>query len=253
MRTLVSVELLKLRTIALPWVLLGVAVAVMASVTVLSLLLPATGFGLTGTEQLRPLLQQGLVVDLVAVGVGVVIVGGEYQHRTIHQTLLTTPHRGRVLAAKLLAAVPVGLTLGLANLATTLAIAVPWLLNSGLAVDLTDGETLLDALGMVASITLCVPLGVALVSVLRLQSVALVVYVLWQALGEPAVDFFLSDVTPYLPRELLVALGRAGESGAVPTLAPDPVPMGLAALLLVGYIAVTALVASRTTLRRDVP
>jgi len=247
MTALARAELLKLRTTRVPWILLAAALAVVALFAAVTLLSPPEAFGLSGAERLVPLVEGARSAQLFAFGVGVVMLAGEYRHNTIRQTLLTTPARGRVLAAKLLVAVPVGLVLAVAVLVLTLAVGVPWLLLDGVAIDPTDRELLLVLLGQGAALVLVVPLGVALAALLRLQSLTVVAFVLWTGFGEFLVDFFLSRATPYLPNEALNALARSDG------LAVDPVPMWAGALLVSGYIAVLALLGKQLTLRRDIP
>ncbi|HXV94322.1 MAG TPA: hypothetical protein VD813_13540, partial [Pseudonocardia sp.] len=213
----------------------------------ITLSLPPEAFDLSGAERLRPIVELAGSAGLFAFGLGVVMLAGEFRHGTIRQTLLVTPARGRVLAAKLLAAVPVGIAFAVAAVATSLVVGVPWLLLDGIEVNLADRELLLDVLGNAAAVALSVPLGVALAAVLRMQSLTVVAYVLWTLFAESAVDFVFSEATPYLIGEALLALGRSG------ALAVDPLPMWGAALVVAGYIAVLALLGQRVTLRRDVP
>src|SRR5688572_27942376 len=63
-----------------------------------------------------------LVAVLAAIG-----ITGEYRHRTATTTFLATPHRGRVIAAKLATYGLVGVGYAIVCLTVVTAIAVPWL------------------------------------------------------------------------------------------------------------------------------
>jgi ABC-2 type transport system permease protein len=248
MTALVRAELLKLRSTRVPGILLATALVMVALYLAVVLLSPPEAFDLSGAKRIVSLVEGAVIAQLFAFGVGVVMLAGEFRHGTIRQTLLTTPARGRVLAAKLLVAVPVGLVLAVVVLTLPLAIGVPWLLLDGVAVDPADPELLLVLLGQGAALVLVVPLGVALAALLRLQSLTVIVFFLWTGLGEFLIDFFFSGATPYLPNEALYALARSDLGRAV-----DPVPMWTGALLVVGYVAVLALLGKQLTLRRDIP
>jgi ABC-2 type transport system permease protein len=119
---LTAVELRKMTdTLAGLWVLVGVVAATIAVVAIGAVI------GEAEDHTLRQLLEIGLqpVIILLPV-VGILLVSSEWSQRTSLITFALVPHRSRVLAAKLAAAVALALaafvmTLGISLLATALA------------------------------------------------------------------------------------------------------------------------------------
>ena len=64
------------------------------------------------------------LTSMVMLAIGVLIVAGEYRHRTIMQTYLGEPRRGRVLAAKAVTVAGIGAALGAVTFGMAYAVAV---------------------------------------------------------------------------------------------------------------------------------
>jgi ABC-2 type transport system permease protein len=137
-----------------------------------------------------------LVAVLAAIG-----ITGEYRHRTATTTFLATPHRGRVIAAKLITYGLVGIGYALACTVVVAAIAVPWL--SAKDVDLTLAGNGLPATmaGGIAAVTLYALIGVGLGALIREQVATVVGLLIYLFVIEailtniPALDAW----TRYLP------------------------------------------------------
>ncbi|MFL6119115.1 ABC transporter permease [Actinophytocola sp.] len=184
--------------------------------------------------------QQGYLFALV---IGVLLVAGEYRHRTVTWALLVTPHRSRVVVAKLAACAVVGLVVGLAGAAATgtYVFAATGLFTAGVPLAL---------LGSVVSTALWTVLGGALGALVRNQTATVVGAFLW---------FFYAE---WLLIALVPAVGRWTPSGAAKAVsgwtrdampvAGDLLPMWAGGLLFLAYALAAAGLAVLTTTRRDV-
>jgi ABC-2 type transport system permease protein len=183
------------------------------------------------------------LVSLFALLLGILSVAGEYRHRTITDTFLAEPRRGRVLLAKLVVSAGAGLLLGLAASLTALVADAIWLNAKGTAIDLTTGElwrTVAGGIGWnVAFAALGVGVGAVITNLMAAVSAALA----WLALIEGIVAQLAGDAGRWLP----FALGQA-----LVGLPNDHAASWAAALGLAGYVAVLMAVGLVVTVRRDV-
>ena len=122
---LLGTELLKLRTIRTPMALATIGVLITAFLA----LQPVVREGHAGTPStgtaalLLSVLSAAGRGQLIALAMGVLTVTVERRHGTLTATLLQTPHRVRLLAAKAVAAALAGLLLGLVSLALAAVVA----------------------------------------------------------------------------------------------------------------------------------
>lgn len=136
MTTLIANEFRKLRTIRGPWLLLA-AGPVLAIVGVAGEL---AGAELTQPQTATHAVAHAGVVSLLTLVFGITAVAGEYRHRTITDTYLATPRRGRVITAKFAVYPAVGAAVGLL-LAITAAIATAVAITAdGGSLDLANGD-----------------------------------------------------------------------------------------------------------------
>jgi ABC-2 type transport system permease protein len=243
---LISIELLKLRTTPAAWV----AIALTAALTVISVFTTIALAGRPGTE---PLGSPANVSKVLAVAVvtasamlilGIMISAGEDRHRTSLTTFLAEPRRGRVLLAKLITAALAGAAGGAVTFGLALGVAVPVYAARGvhhLPVDV--GSLWLGTTLMTACFGL---LGVALGALTRNTVAAIIGALIWVAVIELAI---LQPLAPSLAQWLPTGAGRALTS----TGTGQPAHLGTvaAALVLAGWAALVALIASRITLRRE--
>jgi ABC-2 type transport system permease protein len=110
----------------------------------------------------RTLLAVGAAgAPLVAV-LGAIGLTGEFRHRTVTATFLATPHRGRVVVAKLITYALVGAGYGLAGLAVTITIALPWLASNDIDLVVGGGAIAATLAGVTAAVAIFAMLGVGL-------------------------------------------------------------------------------------------
>jgi len=248
MNRLVRTELLKLRTsrTLVAGICTAVTVAALATIAILS------SAGKQGNDPLGPdsLIHvfggPAAVITVVAMLLGVIGMAGEYRHQTITTTFLAWPRRRDVVVAKLLAHALIGALLASLSLAVAAGIAVPWLRASGVEIGL-GGEGLRVAAGLVASTALYGSLGVSIGALIRNQTTAVAVVLIWLL----AVEGFISDlahgaaVVQWLPAAAGRALVHIGPSN-------DGLPVLAAAGIFALYIAGFAAAATRLTVARDI-
>jgi hypothetical protein len=171
---------------------------------------------------------------------------GEFRHRTVSWTFLATPLRGRVVVAKLVAYLVVGIGYALACIAVTTAIAVPWLSAKGIAV-VSEGKAG-TIVGTVAAVAIFGLIGVGLGALLRDQVATVVALLIYLFAVEPIVTRIpaFEAWTRYLPGRAEDALVQLAQNG---TSLLSPWAGGV---LLAGYGVVLAALGSGLTMRRDV-
>lgn len=246
MSRLIRTELLKLRATRSFLVAL-------AGTPVISVLVVLAVYGTAGHQGNDPLGPESLVqvlgapasiVTTLAMLLGIVGLAGEYRHKTITTTLLATPRRGRVVAAKVAAQAVAGGVIGAITLATTAAVAVPWLLQADVAVRVgSDGARV--AAGLVLSTALHGALGVAIGSLLRNQTVAVAVAFAWLMRVEGAVASLFRSET--LGDWLPFAAGRA-----IVSAGPGARSLWAAAAVLTVYVVALATAGTRLVVDRDI-
>jgi ABC-2 type transport system permease protein len=248
MTALVRAELLKLRTIRATWALVAVSLGI--ALVLLGLQLRNAGLAETAslgtTASTRAILVAPGSAALVILVLGVLVATGELRHRTIGATFLVTPARGRVLLAKLLTAGLAGLGLSALGLLVTLVIAVPWLAANGVTADVVNRELILVALVTLAAGSLYGMLGLALGALVRNQTVAVVLGLLWFLVGEGLIGAMgLRWLMPWLP-------GGASRALARDITLPGLLPAWAGGLLLLTYVAALAVPAWWLLQRADV-
>jgi ABC-type transport system involved in multi-copper enzyme maturation permease subunit len=183
MTSLVKAELLKVRTVRLFWAVIGSALGV----TALALGMQVVNAGRAGTpsygtaQSAVNVLSAGGWSALVALVLGIVMMTSEYRHTTIATTALITPARGRIVTAKVLAAVSLGF--GLAVLTTSLS-AVVGVVTGALTVAAANAAVVRTVAGAALTIPLYAAVGVGLGSLVQNQTVAVASALVWFLVGE---------------------------------------------------------------------
>jgi ABC-2 type transport system permease protein len=240
-------ELLKLMTTRMVYALLGALLSIVAIANVI-VILTAPEAELMGEENQSGLFGAAASGIIFVLLLGVMMMAGEFRHGTITQTLLITPNRWKVLAAKLAAGGVLGFAFGLIAELFSFVIGVPLLTLTG--IDLALGSESADlVLGTVLTTTLCAMLGVALGTMIRNQVAAIILVFALLLIVEPLVTASIEGRWPEIPKYfpghgISSTLDPEGEGNIFSR------PGGAAVLL--GYIAVLAGVGGRFVLSRDV-
>jgi hypothetical protein len=171
--------------------------------------------------------------------IGALAAAGEFHHRSIVGTYLITPRRGRVLAAKLIAHASLGAAVAAAGAAISFPIVLLMARGDGLTVA-SDGHLAAVAVAIVAAGALASMCGVAIGSILRHQTAAIVAILVWSLLVEKLLGGFFPPILPF--GAILAAVGMAGDDG--PGIAPS-------LALLAGWAGVLTLAATHVV-ERDV-
>jgi hypothetical protein len=242
---LLRTELLKLRTTRMVYALLGALLLIVAIATV-AVIVDAPAADLAREEDQAELFGTAVTGVIFLLLLGVMLMSGEFRHGTITQTLLITPKRWKVLAAKLGAAAVLGFGFGVLAELFALVLAVPLLELKGVDFILEDEAQKL-VIGTILATTICCPLGVAVGSVIRNQVVAIVVVFAGLLIVEPILASVLEsrwdDPSKYLPVHAIG--GIIGDD-------PNALSREGSLAVLVGYIAVLASAGGRFVLSRDV-
>lgn len=176
---------------------------------------------------------------------GIIVLAGEYRTRTILQTYLGEPRRGRVLAAKLVTITGLGAALGALTFGLALGVAKTLFAAKGIHHLPVDVPRLW--LGAILGTACYGLLGVALGALTRNTVGAIVFGIVWvQVIEVGILQPALPSLAKWLPTGAAVAI-TSGGSDASKLLAP-----GVAAVVLVAWTAVLSGIAARFTLSRAV-
>ncbi len=252
MPRLIAAEFRKLFTTRLWLWLLLASVAITALYTALDIVFSDTPgtwtMPLSTPEGQRTLLAIGSGGAPLAAVLGAIGLTGEFRHRTATATFLATPHRGRVVGAKLVIYGVVGAGYGLAGAVVTAAIAMPWLAAKDIHVVLGAGDVPATLAGGIAAMAIFGLLGVGLGALLREQVATVVGLLIWLLVVERILTSFtaLESWTVYLPGQAQEAL-----SGSFLTNQRLLRPWQ-GGLVLAAYGIALALAGTRLAMRRDV-
>jgi ABC-2 type transport system permease protein len=248
MHTLIRTEVLKLRTVRSPWLLLG-AVPLLVVAGISGLVTSSPGSLGDPATQSKALAHVGLGA-IFALVFGILAVAGEYRHKTITDSYLTTPGRAPVVGAKLVVYAVSGALAGLLAALAGLAVAAAWWSAKGVPFSWGDSAMWTTIGGGVAANAALAAIGVGVGALIRNMVGAIAIALAWIAVIEGIVGQLVGGLARWLPFSASQALGAAGGKGMVggQQLLPR---WGGAAVLLV-YTALLAVAAIATAVRRDV-
>lgn len=192
--------------------------------------------------------------------IGTLLVTGEFRHKTLTPTFLTTPRRGLVLWAKVVAGTVMGVIYAAVALLVTVGPGAGILAGFGLHTGLDSGDAWAMIGRIVLTYVLWVLVGIGVGLVVRNQVAAVVIVLAFTQFIEPLVRVggsfveALTDVARYMPGAASDTLVGASVLGA--SMTPGADAGGLewwgGGLLLAGYAAVFLLIGHIVSWRRDV-
>jgi len=232
---LVRAELMKLRTVrSALWVTLGMVGLV--GISVISVVASSGTIETAGND--RSVARIAAIAVLFALLLGIIVMGAEGTHGTITQTFLVAPVRERVLWAKAIVAVVLGVALAAVAEALTLLVAVP-----GVSLSVHNARYVL--VGVLIASAAAGALGVGLGAVYHRQGPAIITAFLWLLIGESVLAIGLRDNVRYLPGHVFAA-AVAGTRGSAQNDLVGAWPGALgAALYAGGFLAAGAALLSQ--------
>ena len=181
---------------------------------------------------------------LFAALLGALSMTSEIRHGTIRPTLLVSPRRERVVAAKATVSMLIGACFGLLASALAAGLGAAALNARGVDVQLDGGDYALLVIGGTIASALWAAIGVGIGAIVRDQVPTLVGISAWLLFIEGLFGGNLADVSRFAPGTLGMAI-----SGQEPDTLLAP---GVSLLLLVGYAAAAAFAGALATERRDI-
>jgi ABC-2 type transport system permease protein len=250
MTALVRAELLKLRTVRLPlWLLVTTLLLVALSVaaTVLTAGVEGNPLQLDDPELLARSVASASGGNVLLVVLGILMLTQEFRFGTATPSFLTTPKRGRVVVAKLVAVVVAGAVFAVVSVLVALGLSLALIaLRGG---DAVFDAAVLQVLGAsVLVLLLYGPIGIGVGALVRNQIAAVVAALAWMFVVEQLLVALLPEVGRWTPGGATASLLQLGD---VATARGELLPAWAGALVLVAYALVLSVVGARLTLRRD--
>ena len=199
---------------------------------------------LAGLESQYAVLSSGTAAALFAALIGVMAITSEFRHGTIRPTFVVAPRRSRVIIAKVLASLLMGVLFGFAAIGLSFGIGYAILAVRDVPLALSSSEVLWLVLGTPVLTAAWAALGVGFGALARNQVFAVIALICWAMI----VDNLIRGLVPSIGGYTLV--------GASAAIVADPTDYVLSAtaggLLLLGYVAAFVAAGAVLVTRRDV-
>jgi ABC-2 type transport system permease protein len=204
-RALIASEWLKIRTTRLLHGSIPATVGLSAVAIVGVVRSADTTEDLLASDGLRGVLAATGTGALVVLVLGILISAGEHRYGTAADTYLTSPHRRRVLLAKLVAASGTAVLIAAVTIVTCLGTAVAFYRLEDVTFPLGRSDVWSAMAGTTIYVAAFAALGVALGTLLRNVTTAIGISLTWFAI----VEHTLVSVVPSVGRWLPAAAGQA--------------------------------------------
>jgi len=216
---------------------------------------------------------------LLALVLGVLIITGEYRHKTVTPTFLAEPRRGHVVAAKLAIGFAGGVALGVLTMLTGLVTGLvlvatkvhSCLTSAGVKQGMSQAvcraqsgvyyvattHTLWHdwsriAAGVILGTGLFALYGIGLGALLKNQIVAIVVGLIFTLVVESIIGAIWPTIGEYLPGQAATALEDAARTTGFGASSNQLLPWWGGAIMLLIYGITLAVLGTMTTLRSDI-
>ncbi len=237
-------ELLKLRTTRMTLAMtLWMVALILAATLGQSIGTDASELGHRDTQ--RGLFATGGFGLIFAAFLGIMVVTAEFRHGTIRPTLVFSPRREQVLAAKVATAVGAGLLLTAIAEVLVLVISFAVLRARDIEITLSGREIAAIVGGTLAAGALWGGIGAGLGAIIRNQVGAIIGLVAWMFIAEALLFGFAPTYGRWAPGAASNAL--SGET------TEHLLSASAGGVLLAGYLVLFAVVGAVSMLRRDVP
>lgn len=173
---------------------------------------------------------------------GALLSTNEYRHGTANSTFVITPKRERVILAKLVVGLAVGVVGALLYIAVNAGLGLSILSSRGIDVD--SDLAVNGYVGMGVGLVLGCLFGVALGAVLQNQVLTIIVGLVLFLLAGTVALFIGTDVGQYFPGEALLALQN--------TPSVDLLSQTDGGLVLAGYCVALGIAGALLTRRREI-
>jgi hypothetical protein len=256
---LARVEWLKLASTRATYGLLATSVGLTAMWNILEASRAGTSSGpdpLNTFSGLRSIVAGGVWDLILAAVLGMMISSGEFRHHTATSTYLAAPDRNRLLAAKAITGALGGAVFGLAGYTVACTVGLSFTAAKGYPVSIGAITFLNWGAGHLVGGALLGVIGVAVGSLIRSQLAVVIGGFVWSIILETLIGSLFPAVHPYLPYTAATTLAGTplgvasfGGGGAASV---TPLPFAAATALLLAIGLAIALIAARTTVRRDI-
>jgi ABC-2 type transport system permease protein len=248
MTALLRSELLKLRSTRTSFALLAWMVGLVVLVVALHVLSFGVGALSRDSNQMKILGLGTSIGALFAALLGAMSITGEFRTGTIRPTFLVTPRRARVVTAKLVASMLVGVGVGLVAEALTAGAEAAGLAARGVHIQLGSGDYAQLLAGGALAAACFAAIGVGLGAMVRNQVAAVVGLCVWLLFVEPLLLGDVPSAAKYAPEASAGAIAGAIQSQIADTL----IAPALGVVLLAAYAALAGLAGALLITRRDV-